>query len=701
MAATPLLILYGSQTGNAQDVAEAIGRDAAALLFAPRVMPMDAYPVADLPGEGAVVFVAATTGQGEPPENMRRFWRFLLRKSLPPGSLAATRYAVFGLGDSAYVKFNAAAKKLDRRLEALGATPLIERGLGDDQHPGGYEAALDPWLESLWHALRAALPLPGGAAPPALEAAARLRLGPPKFRVTLLGPGDGAGAGPAAANANGAAKGPGAGAEGGGSDHSEEERLQLEAVAAAAAFRAVAAEASGLPPGPEAAAGNTAAAAAAAAPPGPWRPFMAPLLVNRRLTAAGHFQDTRHLEFGLEGSGLTYEPGDLLAIFPRTPEADVEALLARLGLSPGQLLRIEAAAPLASADGAGGAPRAAVVATARAVVLQHYATVEREKERLAYFASPEGRDELYDYNHRERRTLLEVLSDFPSAAPLPLERLLEAAPLLRPRYFSLSSSPLAHPGRAHVTAAVVRYSTPFKRPKRGLVTTWLAGLQPPRDSGAAGPRVPVWVERGCLRMPASPAAPLLLVGPGTGVAPFRSFLWQRAALIRQQQQQQQQQQGEGQASVEGSVAGAAGAVAPCVLFFGCRHPNRDFYYREEWEELTQARALDPDLGLVAAFSRPEGGPGSSSNSGGGGGVTKGGGHYVTHKIKQHGAEVWRLLSSRGAHVYVSGSAEKMPADVAAALEAVASEHGGLGAEAAARWVRQLEAAGRYHVEAWS
>jgi sulfite reductase alpha subunit-like flavoprotein len=173
------------------------------------------------------------------------------------------------------------------------------------QNPGSYDAALDPWLQQLWPALRTAFPLPPGVAPPVLDAAALLQLGPPKFKVTPLGPANGAASGAA----NGSA---------GEDAQAREERLQAEAVAAAAAFRAVSMEACGLAP-------SEPAAGAAGGPHGAWRPFMAPLLVNRRLTAPDHFQDTRHLEFDLEGSELAYEPGDLLAIFPRTPEADVQA----------------------------------------------------------------------------------------------------------------------------------------------------------------------------------------------------------------------------------------------------------------------------------------------------------------------------------------------------------------------------------------
>eukprot|EP00878_Enallax_costatus_P037405 GHUV01042247.1.p3 GENE.GHUV01042247.1~~GHUV01042247.1.p3 ORF type:complete len:124 (+),score=30.24 GHUV01042247.1:1675-2046(+) len=101
-----LLILYGSQTGNAQDVAERVAREARLLLYAPSIMPMDAYPMQLLPEERFAVFVTSTTGQGDPPDNMRKFWKLLLRKNLPPSILSGVNYAVFGLGDSGYVKYN-------------------------------------------------------------------------------------------------------------------------------------------------------------------------------------------------------------------------------------------------------------------------------------------------------------------------------------------------------------------------------------------------------------------------------------------------------------------------------------------------------------------------------------------------------------------------------------------------------------------
>ncbi len=192
--------------------------------------------------------------------------------------------------------------------------------------------------------------------------------------------------------------------------------------------------------------------------------------------------------------------------------------------------------------------------------------------------------------------------------------------------------------------------------------------------------------------------------------------------------------GAGGAEVQQGVPEGQGQ-ALCYLFFGCRSRTADYYHREQWEQYARAGVLHPEHGLVAAFSRdPHGGSagadgGSGSGGAGGGGVEEaagvqggaaqgtgaaanggsseavvtvtGGKVYVTHRIREMGAVLWPLLAEQGAVVYVSGSASKMPAGVAAAFADVAAAHGGMGREEAAAWVRQLELKGRYHVEAWS
>lgn len=160
-----LTILYGSQTGTAQDLAEYIWRESKRYHFKGTVISMDKYDIQNLINEEFVVFVCSTTGQGEEPDNMKTLWKFLLRKSLPINSLCSMKFAVLGLGDSSYEKFNFVAKKLNRRLQQLGANVMIPIGLCDDQHDLGPSAVYVNWLNDLWNELLLRAPLPFGLVP--------------------------------------------------------------------------------------------------------------------------------------------------------------------------------------------------------------------------------------------------------------------------------------------------------------------------------------------------------------------------------------------------------------------------------------------------------------------------------------------------------------------------------------------------------
>ena len=187
MALPRLLVLYGSETGTAQDVTEFVQQRAFnRQLLDTQIYAMDAFEVAKLlPQCSTVVFIVATTGDGEVPENMRSSWHSLLQKKLGNEWLKGVRVAVFGLGDSSYAKYNAAARRLQARLLQLGASELIERGLGDDQHAFGYFGALNPWLEKLWTAVLQLYPLPEGLtiddSPKPIE---------PRYTVIVHGAGD-------------------------------------------------------------------------------------------------------------------------------------------------------------------------------------------------------------------------------------------------------------------------------------------------------------------------------------------------------------------------------------------------------------------------------------------------------------------------------------------------------------------------------
>lgn len=155
-----LTILYGSETGCAQDLAEHIWRESKKYHFEGQVLSMDKYDVRSLLTEEFVVFACSTTGQGEEPSNMKTFWKFLLRKSLPSDSLSGMHFAVIGQGDSSYQKFNFAAKRLNRRLLQLGAKEIIPIGLCDEQHDLGISAVSVPWIQNLWDELLKIHPLP-------------------------------------------------------------------------------------------------------------------------------------------------------------------------------------------------------------------------------------------------------------------------------------------------------------------------------------------------------------------------------------------------------------------------------------------------------------------------------------------------------------------------------------------------------------
>ena len=615
-----LLVLYASQTGNAMDAAERVGREAErGGCPAVDVLSMDSFDPSCLPGERSVVFVVSTTGQGDPPDSMKGFWRYLLKKDLGARWLEGLRFAVFGLGDSGYQKYNLPAKKIDRRLLQLGAEIIIEIGLGDDQHPSGYEGALDPWLLSLWESLNKAnpslLPRITDIINPNLN-----YLGDSKIEVIYYSCND---APPD-------------------SIVSDSKKLIKRARLMSPALKF---HSDGEPQ------------------------YMLKMVTNQRLTKEDYEKDVRHFELEDPSSAISYQVGDALEILPSQNPSAVNAFIERCNLDPDSYITIRAKGGDEVSNGSllngsmGRIKLSTFVALTMDVasasprryffeIMSHFATAEHEKERLQYFASPEGRDDLYQYNQKESRTVLEVLEDFPSVH-MPFEWLVQLTPPLKKRAFSISSSPLVHPNQIHLTVSIVSWLTPFKRTRQGLCSTWLAGLSPNEEN-----LIPCWVHKGSLPPP-KPSIPLVLIGPGTGCAPFRAFVEERAAQSARE------------------------STAPILFFFGCGNEANDFLYKDFWLKHAQDKgvlSLKEGGGFFVAFSRDQ--PQKV---------------YVQHKIKGQSARVWNILCS-GAAIYVAGSSTKMPADVTAALEEVIRQKGG---EAASGWLRKLERAGKFNIETWS
>lgn len=288
--------------------------------------------------------------------------------------------------------------------------------------------------------------------------------------------------------------------------------------------------------------------------------------------------------------------------------------------------------------------------------MSYFATDENEKEKLQYFTSPEGRNDLYSYNQKENRTVLEVLQEFPSVH-MPFEWLVQLTPPLKKRAFSISSSPLVHPNQIHLTVSIVSWHTPLKRTRHGLCSTWLAGLCPNEKN-----IIPCWIHRGSLPPP-RPSVPLVLIGPGTGCAPFRAFVEERAAQSM------------------------AGRTAPILFFFGCRNQDNDYLYKDFW--LDHARdqgvlSLEKGGGFFVAFSRD---PPRKV--------------YVQDKIREQGVRVLNMLCSENAVIYIAGSSTRMPADVTAALQEVLCQQGGVPKNDVDGWLTKLKMGGRFIVETWS
>jgi sulfite reductase (NADPH) flavoprotein alpha-component len=537
-----VLILFGSQSGNAQQLARTFGQRLAALGYEAPVVDMATFRDVDLTREQFLLVVSSTWGDGEPPDNAVEFWAYLESADAPP--LPGLRFSVLALGDTDYAIFCGMGKNFDRRFEELGAlrfAPRVDCGLE-------YEEPAAAW----WHAVQTELASLAPAVAPSVPPAAK-----------------------------------------------EPE------------------------PEPDAAAGYSKK-----------RPFPARLLVHRRLCGEGSPKDTRHFEFSLEGSGLSYEVGDSLGLVPENDPGLVDELLARLGATGEE--------PVPRPDGGVTAFRHALLADyAITGITRKFLKDFSERAKDFYLRHLLLPDLNRDYQAWcEGREVIDLLLAFPKVAYAP-EEFVAVLSKLNPRLYSIASSLKKHPGEVHLTVARVEYVS-RGRPRKGVASTFLADRLP--DGGTAG--VFVQPAKG-FKPPVDPAAPMIMIGPGTGIAPFRAFLEERQAT---------------------------GAPGRNWLFFGNPHRALDYFYEDEFEAYRRDGFLTR---LDLAWSRDQG-------------------HkvYVQHLVEAAGAEFWAWLQD-GAHVYVCGDAVKMAKDVDDALHRVIATHGGMSPEAAADFVKQLKKDKRY------
>ncbi|MCM0018758.1 MAG: sulfite reductase subunit alpha [Tagaea sp.] len=379
---------------------------------------------------------------------------------------------------------------------------------------------------------------------------------------------------------------------------------------------------------------TAAPAIKADAPPPPGRLIAEAVFSGAaKLNGEGSAKDTRHVVFDLSGTGLVYSPGDAFGLFAPVDPSLVDELLAVLGADGDHPVEFERARlPLREMLTA----RLDVARPGDGVVelLIKHAGDATERAELRKILDGAADAKLVDPD------LLDLLCGFPSARP-PLDELLASLEDLQPRLYSIASSPRAHPGEVHLTVGAVRYER-NGRERQGVASIFLAERLP------VGTKIRTFVQPAHgFRLPANGDVPVIMIGPGTGIAPFRAFLEERHATQ---------------------------ATGKNWLFFGDQRAATDFLYRAEIEAFRAEGTLSR---LDLAFSRD--------------GATK---IYVQDRMREAGTELWSWLQA-GAHIYVCGDAARMARDVDAALRGIVAEHGKMDEAAAKAFVQRLTADKRY------
>jgi cytochrome P450/NADPH-cytochrome P450 reductase len=614
---TALRVLYGSNMGTCKAVAAGLAEQGATLGFDvtnpasldSAIATGDTAKAGELltaDGSGLLAIVTSTYN-GTPPDNARAFLKWV--QAQPAGALSGLRFALLGVGSSNWKTYQVFPRQLFAALEAAGALAFFNIGEADEEED--FEAATSAWSTAMW---RAALITCGQAV---------------------------------------------------NNDSVDDVTTTSSAVVAGAGMATLT-----VSPAP------STDLPVVASPHDSAR--LGTVLAVRELQAEGSDRATRHVEIALP-KGMTYQHGDHLAVLPANSPAMVLEVSRALGTAPHEIVVLEATGssavafshlPLGVPITVGqllgchvdlGAPlsdaflRAAIAAT------------ECPPERAALEALLAGRRRRVGDDSKGNSgaaeggivvappspRLAELLAAFRSVR-MGLQDTLPLLPPLRQRYYSISSAPVgpAGPTVATVTVALVEggATETTRRPFRGVASGFLHDASP-------GDTVRVFVApNDRFRLPASPDAPLIMIGPGTGLAPFRGFIQEMAA------------------------EGAAGQRRPAALFFGCRSES-DFIYRDELTAALREGVLEM---MEVGYSRAPGGAKT----------------YVQDKLWEQRATVWGMLQA-GGHVYVCGDARRMAKDVDATLIRIAREEGGMSVEGAAEYVACLSSDNRYLQDVWA
>lgn len=534
-------ILFGSQTGNAQGLAENAAKTLTERGFQVTVSAMSDFKPNQLKKLKNLLIVVSTHGEGDPPDNALSFHEFLHGRRAP--KLDDFRYSVLALGDTSYEFFCQTGKEFDQRLGELGGTRLHPRVDCDLD----YDEPAAAWLEGVISSLNEGQEQ-GASSAPAQTAA------------------------------------------------------------------------------PQAAGGETVYSRK--------NPFRAEVLENLNLNGRGSNKETRHLELSLEGSGLTYEPGDALGIFPENDPELVDMLLAELKWDPNATVTVDQGENLSLKEALTSYYEITVLT--KKFIQQAAELIANEK--LRELAAQENADQLKAYI--AGRDLIDFVQDFGpiAAAPQDFVSILRKIP---PRLYSIASSFAANPDEVHLTIGAVRYNT-HGRDRKGVCSVLCAERLQPGDT------LPVFIQPNKnFKLPENPEAPIIMVGPGTGVAPFRSFMQEREET---------------------------GAPGKSWMFFGDQHFVTDFLYQTEWQKWLSDGVLTK---MDVAFSRD-----TEEKV------------YVQHRMLEHSKELFEWLEE-GATFYVCGDKNNMAKDVQNALLEIIEKEGGKSREEAEAYLAEMKKQKRY------
>ncbi|MBY0155080.1 MULTISPECIES: assimilatory sulfite reductase (NADPH) flavoprotein subunit [Cytobacillus] len=530
-------ILFGSQTGNAQNLAKKAGKTLEERGFQVTVSAMSDFKPNNLKKVKNLLIVVSTHGEGDPPDNALTFHEFVHGKRAP--KLEDFRYSVLALGDSSYEFFCQTGKDFDKRLEELGGTRITPRVDCDLD----FEEPAAEWTEAV---------------------------------LAGLSEGESSNPSPAAA----------------------------ASVSASAPAESVYSRSN---------------------------PFRAEVLENLNLNGRGSNKETRHLEISLEGSGLTYQPGDSLGVYPENDPELVDLLLAEMSWDPEETVRVKEE-----------------TVTLKEALTAHFEITVLTKplvEKAAKFSGNEELQQLVSDSNQLKsymvgRDLIDLVRDFKpwNGSAQEFVSILRKMPA---RLYSISSSFKANPDEVHLTIGAVRYDA-HGRERKGVCSILCAERLQPGDT------LPVFIQHNeNFKLPENPDTPIIMVGPGTGIAPFRSFMQEREE---------------------------SGADGKSWLFFGDQHFVTDFLYQTEWQKWLKDGVLTK---LDVAFSRD--------------GDEK---VYVQHRMQENSKELFQWLQE-GAAVYICGDEKNMAHDVHNALIDIIEKEGGISRDQASEYLADMQKNKRY------